>query len=179
MPFVGLLIACRAIFSTIATSNEYDNNNKVMSRYQFLLWVALLLFPLWGHAQESFEGQDFDSCVTQLNAQCPIDCGDNWFINGVTAEGDTVWVELEAPGVLEIFLAKLTEDSPGVKRLWKSQMQSFGERWGQFVDSLVENGRLMVLRITPQDSDSTADVLFNPEDLRRESPAPKAADPNQ
>lgn len=149
-----------------------------MNKYQFSLWVALLLFPLWGFAQEDIEIQDVDSCVTRFNSQCPISCGDDWTINSVTADRDTVWVDLEAPGVLEIFLTTLTEDKPGVKRLWKSQMLSFGKQWVNFLDLLGENGRRLALRICPQDSDTSAVVIFNPDDLKNEKSAAGAADSN-
>lgn len=150
----------------------------MMNKYQFTLWVALLLFPLWGLAQECVETQDVDAYVAELSAQCPIACGDDWTVTSVTADVDTAWVELEAPGVLGIFLSTLTEDSPGVKRLWKNQMLGFGQQWVRLVDLLVEADRPMVLVIRPQDSDSSSSVIFSPEDLKREKSASSAADSN-
>ena len=150
-----------------------------MNRYQFAIWVALLLCPLSGLALEIFGAQDLDSYVLQLNVLCPITCGDQWAVNSVTADGDTVWVELEAPGVLDVFLSTLTEDSPGVKRLWKNQMLSFGNQWERLMDLLVEAGHSLVLFIRPQDSDSSAYVAFNPDELKNEQPASRKADPNR
>lgn len=138
-----------------------------MRTFRFLLLAIVMLCPLAGMAQDE-EIVDFDSYLVQLNAECPINSGENWALMSFATSGDTVIVELEIPSSLIGFLSLLTDDNEKVKRMWIRELETFGEQWQTFVNRLVDVGRPMILKFKPKGSEVAAQVAFSVADLKME-----------
>ena len=131
-----------------------------MRTFRFLLLAIVMLCPLAGMAQDE-EIVDFDSYLVQLNAECPINSGENWALMSFATSGDTVIVELEIPSSLIGFLSLLTDDNEKVKRMWIRELETF-------VNRLVDVGRPMILQFKPKGSEVAAQVAFSVADLKME-----------
>lgn len=110
---------------------------------------------------------DFDAYIAELNAQCPILDGENWSLSSFTVQGDTVQVELLVPTNLSMFLSMLTSKNDNVRRLWFKQLRHYGDTWNDFVQRIIENGRMLDLILRPKDTDTRATVFFTPDHLLR------------
>lgn len=109
----------------------------------FLL-TALVLLHLTGLAQTQPE-KDYEACVTELKARCPIEYTDGWAILSFTDQEDTTRVALAFPSVLNGFLPALTTDTQNARKLWVRQMYMFGSDWKTFVRLLLAARRTLVL----------------------------------
>ena len=132
----------------------------------FFFGLALML-PIMVLAQEQDESVNFDAYVAQLNAKCPIVYGDGWAINSFTTSGDSAIVEITVPAVLEAYMPLLSGDSAGVKKIWINQMDQYGEQWKRFVEMMVSVDRSLVLRMIPEDSETSATIVFDPSDFAK------------
>lgn len=135
---------------------------------RFLL-VAVLLFPLFGFAQETetTELPDFDTFVAELNAKCPIDYNEGWAIYSFVATDDMATVQLQIPTILNAFLPALTVDTDNAKRLWVRQMKMCGDDWKQFAKLLVETNRSLTIQFMLNEDEQVASMTFTPDFLRQ------------
>ena len=77
-----------------------------------------------------------------------------------------VLVDVQMPSNLSMFLSTLTEDTDNVKQMWIRQLKLFGKPWKDFVDTMVENDRRIVVHLQPLDVDESALVTFLPSDFK-------------
>ena len=104
------------------------------------VFLAAWVVPLQGHCQDG-DPNPLDDYIEQVNARCPIDFGDEWGLNSLVSEGDTVVFALKVPAVLKSFLPPLVEDNDNTRRLWKRQLEQYGEVWNPLFDLLKKEGR--------------------------------------
>lgn len=127
--------------------------------------VALLLAPVVGYCQDT-TSVDVDALVEELNAQCPIDYGENWGIGSFTMVDDRyALVDMLLPSSLSMFLSSLSSDEDKVKRLWINQFGQYGEQWNQFVDAMVEADRQIIVNLHPVKSNNTELISLSPSDF--------------
>ena len=136
-----------------------------MNRIGLFALLALLMFPVLGFAQQQVDSLGCDACVRQLSAQCPNKEGEGWTVNSVVALGDTVAVEIETPASLNAFMSTLTQNILNTKRLWVRYVSDYGKEWKDLFNSILEERRLLLLLLTPKDSDSTYRLLVEPDEL--------------
>ena len=112
------------------------------------------------------DGDDLYDYVEQLNAQCPIDYKEDWCINSFTMVGDRyALVDLQVPASLAMFLPSLSSNAGNVKQLWINQLVLFGDRWQDFVKSMVDADRRIVVNLHPKGCDETYLLTFLPADF--------------
>lgn len=136
-----------------------------MKKLGFLLLAIFLCFPFVSSSQ-NVETEDFDSLVVRLNAECPINSGENWALTSFATVGDTVQIELQVPASLGGFMSLLTADTDNVKRLWARELNNFGEQWKTFVNRLIEADRLLKVCFTPKGGDTAAEIVLKPSDFK-------------
>lgn len=129
-----------------------------MNKTRILLILAVLLTPLLVFAQD--DEATPSSIVDQLSARCPSQQRDQWVINSVETDGDTVVVELMTPSSLTAFLSVLTSDNSKAKRLWIQQLSNFGDEWKRLVEYLAQEGLPMRLLLKPHGSHDVYSVFF-------------------
>ena len=134
------------------------------SKNLFLLTAFVLCF-LTGFGKNNPE-EDFKTCVTELNARCPIEHTDGWAILSFNDQSDTTRIELAYPNVLGGFLPSLTVNTKNAKQLWVRQMHMFGEEWKAFVRKLIAARRTLVLVFTLDAGEPpVATIALTPEDF--------------
>lgn len=133
--------------------------------YKAILFFVAMLSSMACFAQD--EVASCDSYIADLNSQCPI-VYEDWSITSISQSADTVTLELEAPAALSLFLPMLTDDTPGVKRMWFRQMEQYGDRWNRLVCALVDAGCSLNLVVIPLNCDEGAVITFAPSELRRD-----------
>lgn len=132
-------------------------------------WLCLCVLMLSSMAAFSQDttAVNLDDYVEQLNNSCPIKYGNAWAMNSFTMVGDRyVLVDVQMPSNLSMFLSTLTEDTDNVKQMWIRQLKLFGKPWKDFVDTMVENDRRIVVHMQPLDVDESALVTFLPSDFK-------------
>ena len=139
--------------------------HRAMNRIGLFALLALLMFPVLGFAQQQVDSLGCDTCVRQLSAQCPNKEGEGWTVNSVVAVGDTVAVEIETPASLNAFMSTLTQNILNTKRLWVRYVSDYGKEWKDLFNCILEERRLLLLLLTPKDSDSTYRLLVEPDEL--------------
>ena len=112
--------------------------------------------------------EDLDTFVAQTNAQCPIDYKEGWEVISLSTSGDTVFVEMETPSSLGMFLSSLTGKTIGVQRLWMKQLKFFGGSCETLANLVMETERPLVLFLTPKESEETEIVTITPAMLKKE-----------
>lgn len=132
-------------------------------KFLFLLTV-MVLFPLLGRAQ-SIPEKEYQACINELNARCPIEHPDGWALLTFTDQGDTTRVELLYPSLLKGFLPALTGNAQNVRNLWVRQMRMFGDDWKSFVRLMLAARRTLVIDFTMGDGDPAASITFQREDF--------------
>ena len=133
--------------------------------FSVILFIVVMLSSMACFAQD--EVASFDTYIAELNSQCPI-AYDDWSIKSLSLSADTVSLELEAPAAISMFLPMLTDDTPGVKRMWFRQMEQYGDRWSRLVDALVNAGCSLNLVVIPLNCDEGAVITFAPSELKKE-----------
>lgn len=133
--------------------------------YSVIVLLVAMLSSMACFAQD--EVASFDSYIADLNSKCPI-AYDDWTIKSFSLSADTVTLELETPAALSMFLPMLTDDTPGVKRMWFRQMEQYGDRWSRLVDALVDTGCSLNLVVIPLNCDEGAVITFTPSELKKE-----------
>ena len=139
----------------------------MMKTRLFLTWVSAILVSGMAFSQSEVT-QDLDSFVAETNAQCPIDYKEGWEVISLSTSGDTVFVEMETPSSLGMFLSSLTGNSIGVQRLWMKQLKFFGGACDTLASLVMENERPLVLFLTPKEGEETEIVTISPAVLKKE-----------
>ena len=101
----------------------------------------------------------------EVNARCPIDFGDEWGLNSLVMEGDTVVLALKVPGVLKSFLPPLVEDTDNAKRLWKKQMSQYSDIWDPLFDLMKKEGCPFRLDLMLNERRVAASMVYSHSDL--------------
>ena len=140
-----------------------------MNRLLLLLCLAVAVLRPPGASAQAAAAVDADQCVERLNAMCPIDYKGGWGIGSFTAVGDRyVLVDVQLPPNLAMFLSSLSGDKDSVKQLWIKQLSQFDGQWRQFVDTMVDARRRIILNLSPEGSDESALITLLPSDFKRE-----------
>lgn len=148
-----------------------------MAKYiAIAVFFLALLFPHAISAQDSTT-VNVDALVEELNAECPIDFGDEWGINSFTMVGDRyALVDVLLPANLSMVLGMLSdESSDNVKRVWIKQLNYYGKKWNDFVNAMVNADRRIVVNLRPKGSKETALITFLPSDFQRYSSSDKSS----
>ena len=128
--------------------------------------IASMLAPLAAFSQEEAGVTfDADSCIAAVAESCPIDYKDDWVINSVTTDADTVHLELQVPSSLAGFLPMLTGEGDNVKLVWLRQMVYFDAPWRQLCRGIIAAHRVMVIDLRPKDSRVSAEIIINSDKL--------------
>ena len=132
-----------------------------------ILLAAVLLFPMFGFAQEAETDAlpDFDTFIAGMNAKCPISYNEGWAIYSFVATDDMATVQLQIPSLLSAFLPALTTNTDNAKRLWMRQMRMCGDDWKQFVKLLVKTNRSLKILFMLDEEEQAAQMTFTPADL--------------
>lgn len=140
-----------------------------MNKLLFLSCLAMAVLCPPGASAQAAADVDVGQCVEQLNATCPIDYKGGWGIGSFTAVGDRyVLVDVQLPPNLAMFLSSLSGDKDSVKQLWIRQFSQFDGQWRQFVDTMVDARRRIILNLSPEGSDESALIALLPSDFKRE-----------
>ncbi len=140
-----------------------------MNKLLFLSCLAMAVLCPPGASAQAAADVDVGQCVEQLNATCPIDYKGGWGIGSFTAVGDRyVLVDVQLPPNLAMFLSSLSGDKDSVKQLWIRQLSQFDGQWRQFVDTMVDARRRIILNLSPEGSDESALITLLPSDFKRE-----------
>ncbi len=129
-----------------------------------MLLLAAWTMPLVSPAQD-VDLNPLDDYIGQVNGRCPIDLGEEWYINGLAIQADTVVLALKVPSSIKYFLSELTGDSDNVKRLWLRQLKQFADVWTPLLDLLRKEGRPFRLDIMLGDLRPAAALRYSPADL--------------
>ena len=143
---------------------------QLMNSFEMRTFILLLVLsvawvmPLQGHCQDE-DPNPLDEYIEQVNARCPIDLGEEWGLNSLTAEGDTVVFALKVPVVLKSFLPPLVEDKSNTRRLWKRQLEQYSEIWSPLFDLLKKEGRPFKLVLMFNERTIAATLSYSQDDL--------------
>lgn len=133
-----------------------------------LILVAAILAPLVAVSQVEVDIiTDADSCITAIADSCPVNYKDDWVINAVTTDADTVHLELQVPSSLAGFLPMLSGEGDNVKKVWLRQMAYFGHPWRRLCRCIIVDHRILVIDLKPKNSSVKAGIVINPETLEQ------------
>ena len=130
-----------------------------------LLLIFLCTLSFWGCKP------DFDTIVAEMNAECPMDCGEGLTMSAIFVEDSSVVVtcmmdESQLGGYTAAEMFRIT-DSLGGMGYFKDQIKQGLQSEGTdvFIELMKDKQFHLVYRMVGTPSGSQYDILFTPEEL--------------